>query len=378
MTHHVPLFEPVTFGEIEAPNRIFMAPLTRARSTADENAQTELHQTYYAQRASAGLIVSEATQISQEGQGYAWTPGIFSDAHVDGWKGVTDAVHSVGGRMFVQLWHVGAISHPVFHGGEKPVSASAWTPEGEAFVGDLLDDGPMVPHVEARALETDEISRLLEDFRHATRMARKAGFDGAEVHGANGYLLDQFLRSSVNKRTDRYGGSVKNRIRLLVETVDAVVGEWEPGRVGVRLSPVGGAGGSYDDDPETLYTEAARALSGKGLAYLHVVRPNSHTAEKEGGKADLLAKMKDAFGGPYIANGGFEPEDAAKWIEEGRADAITFGRKFLANPDLPKRIAQDGPYNEPDPDTFYGGGEEGYIDYPTLDDDTGKAAIAAE
>lgn len=376
MTAHSALFQPMKLGPLDLPNRIMMAPLTRSRSTPGDNLQKDMHATYYAQRAGGGLIISEATQISQEGQGYAWTPGIFTEAQAESWKTVTDAVHDAGGRIYCQLWHVGAISHNVFHDGAKPVSSSAWTPEGEAFVGDLHPDGPTVPHPEARALETDEIPRLLDDYRHAARTAKAAGFDGVEVHGANGYLIDQFLRSSVNDRTDVYGGSLENRIRLLVDAVKAAMDVWPTDQIGVRLSPMGGAGGSKDDDPHTLYVAAAKALSGMGLAYLHVVRPNDHTADQAGGAGDLMDAMRKAFGGPFIANGNFSPEEAAEWINNGRADAVTFGRLFLANPDLPARIAQDGPYNEPDPDTFYGGGEEGYTDYPTLKKN--ETAVAAE
>ena len=368
-TANSPLFSSVSLGEIDLPNRIVMAPLTRSRSEVPGNLQTGLHALYYSQRASAGLIVTEATQISAEGQGYAWTPGIHTDEQVERWATVTQAVRDAGGRIVCQLWHVGAISHQVFQPDDgRPVSASAWQPEGEAFVGDLHPDGPTIPHPEARALELDEIPRLIEDYRHAARCAKDAGFDGVEVHGANGYLLDQFLRSSTNQRDDEYGGSVENRIRLLVEVVDAVCEVWSPGRVGVRLSPMGGPGGSSDSDPMGLYTAAAGALAGKSLSYLHVVRPNDHTGDgsgREEGDA-IVASMRDAFDGAFIANGELEPAEAAEWIEEGDADAVAFGRLFIANPDLPERIAADGPYNEPDPDTFYGGGAEGYTDYPTL------------
>ena len=368
-TANSPLFSSVSLGEIDLPNRIVMAPLTRSRSEVPGNLQTGLHALYYSQRASAGLIVTEATQISAEGQGYAWTPGIHTDEQVERWATVTQAVRDAGGRIVCQLWHVGAISHQVFQPDDgRPVSASAWQPEGEAFVGDLHPDGPTIPHPEARALELDEIPRLIEDYRHAARCAKDAGFDGVEVHGANGYLLDQFLRSSTNQRDDEYGGSVENRIRLLVEVVDAVCEVWSPGRVGVRLSPMGGPGGSSDSDPMGLYTAVASALAGKSLSYLHVVRPNDHTGDgsgREEGDA-IVASMRDAFDGAFIANGELEPAEAAEWIEEGDADAVAFGRLFIANPDLPERIAADGPYNEPDPDTFYGGGAEGYTDYPTL------------
>ena len=360
---HAPLFESTTAGAIPLPNRILMAPLTRSRSTPEQT-QTPLHAEYYSQRASAGLIVTEATQISQEGQGYAWTPGIYAQAHVDAWRPVVDAVHAAGGRIVCQLWHVGAISHGVFQNGAKPVSASPWTPDGMAFVGDLHPEGPVLPHPEARALKLEEISRLLDDYRNAAQCAKDAGFDGVEIHGANGYLIDQFLRSSVNTRTDAYGGSIENRIRLLTEVVDAVCDVWSADRVGVRLSPKGGVGGSYDDDPKPLHVAAATALAARGLAYLHVVRPGR---EDDIAPADqIMPALRDAFDGTLIVNGGFGAAEAAEWIEKGRADAVAFGQKFLANPDLPTRIAQDGPYTEADASTFYGGGAAGYTDYPRL------------
>lgn len=358
---HAPLFKELKLGRVTAPNRIVMAPLTRARSTPGENLQTDLHAVYYSQRAGAGLVISEATNISRQGQGYAWTPGIFSDAQVDGWKPVTDAVHAAEGRIFCQLWHVGAISHNVFHDGAAPVSSSVWTPKGEAFVGDLHPDGPTVAHPEARALTVDEIAGVIEDYRHAAKCADKAGFDGVEFHGANGYLIDQFLRSSVNSRDDAYGGSVENRVRLLVEGVDAVIDVLGADRVGVRLSPAGGPGGSKDENPMETYVAAAKALSGKGLAYLHVVRSGDPENTK------VVDAMRKAFDGPFIVNGGFTPEEAAQWIEDGRADAVAFGKLYIANPDLTKRIAMDGPYNDPNPDTFYGGGAKGYTDYPIMD-----------
>ena len=369
MPSNAPLFDTVTFGAFEAPNRIVMAPLTRSRSEAKTNEPTGLHALYYAQRAGAGLIVGEATEISQQGQGYAWTPGIFTDGQVESWKVVTDAVHEAGGRIFCQLWHVGAISHSVFQpDGGKPVSASAWTPEGEAFVGDRHEDGPQVPFEEARALRTDEIPGLIEDYRHAARCAAKAGFDGVEVHCANNYLIDQFIRSETNNRDDQYGGSLDNRLRLMREVVAAVCEELPADRVGVRLSPQGGPGGTEDANPEETYPAAAKALAGKGLAYLHVIRPNSHTGEGKDEIGDAILKtMREAFDGTFIANGNFEPAEAAERIEKGHADAVAFGRLFLANPDLPVRIAQDGPYNEPDESTFYGGGAEGYTDYPSLE-----------
>ena len=368
---NAPLFAPLEMGATTASNRIVMAPLTRSRSTAQENTQTAMHVEYYAQRAGAGLIVSEATQISQEGQGYAWTPGIFTDAQVESWKNVTDAVHAAGGRIFCQLWHVGAISHGVFQpDNAAPVSASEWTPEGEAFVGDLHPDGPTMPHPTARALSVEEIARVLDDYRHAAACAERAGFDGVELHAANGYLIDQFLRSSVNTRDDEYGGAVENRVRFLTEAVDALLDVLPAGRIGVRLSPVGGPGKSSDDDPATTYAAAAKAIAGRGLAYLHVVRPNDHTSAEADMDSNvrIVATMREAFDGPFIVNGNFSPAEAAEWVESGRADAVAFGRMFIANPDLPARIASDGPYNDADQATFYGGGAEGYTDYPALDE----------
>lgn len=363
------LFRPLHIGSLELPNRIFMAPLTRSRSVAPEHTQTPLHALYYAQRASAGLIISEATQISAQGQGYAWTPGIFTDPQVESWKLVTAAVHNAGGHIFNQLWHVGAISHSVFQPeGKAPVSSSAWTPQGMAFVGNYHPDGPAIAHPQARALTGEEIRQILADYQHAARCAQRAHFDGVELHAANGYLIDQFLRDSVNTRNDAYGGSIENRLRLLNEAVDALCAVLPPARIGVRLTPMGGPGGSWDSNPEALYTAAAKTLSGRGLAYLHVVRPNGH-----GGNAQdlaqgnrIVANMRQAFDGAFIANGEFSPEEASEWVASGKADAIAFGRPFIANPDFPARIAQEGPYNQPNRDTFYGGNQVGYTDYPAL------------
>ncbi|HBF08270.1 MAG TPA: alkene reductase [Gammaproteobacteria bacterium] len=363
------LLNTMHLGNMKLNNRVFMAPLTRSRSNAPDHTQTPLHALYYAQRATAGLIISEATQISQQGQGYAWTPGLFTDEQVESWKPVTDAIHNAGGHIFVQLWHVGAISHNVFQpNNTKPVSASAWTPEGQAFVGDYHPDGPQLPHPEAHELTKDEIKAIIEDYKNAARHAIEAGFDGVEFHAANGYLIDQFMRDSVNKRTDEYGGSIENRLRLLNEVVDALREVLPAHRIGVRLTPKGGPGGSFDSNPATLYTAAAKSLSNKGLAYLHVVRPNSHVSKKEdiGTGTDLMTQMKQAFGSTFIINGEFTPEEAEAWVNSGKADAVAFGRMFIANPDLPERIAQDGPYNQPDPNTFYGGNEKGYTDYESL------------
>lgn len=369
MTANQELFKSIKIGKLQLPNRIFMAPLTRSRSTQKGHVQTPLHVIYYSQRASAGLIITEATQISQQGQGYAWTPGIFTQEQVEGWKPVIDAVHKDGGHIFVQLWHVGAVSHNVFQpDGKNPVSSSAWTPEGLAFVGSYHPEGPAIPHPKADALTKEQIKMILEDYKNAARMAQQAGFDGVELHAANGYLVDQFLRDSVNKRTDEYGGSIENRLRFLNEVVSALLEVLPASQIGVRLTPMGGPGGSSDSQPKAVYTAAAKSLAGKGLAYLHVVRPNAH-----GGNAgdmsqgnDIVTAMRKAFDGPLIANGDFTPEEANKWVSEGRADAVAFGRLFISNPDLPKRISQNGPYAQADRATFYGGTEVGYTDYKTL------------
>ena len=364
-----PLFESIQIGDLTLPNRIFMAPLTRARSNKAGHTQTPLHALYYTQRASAGLIISEATQISQEGQGYAWTPGIFTGAQVESWKLITDAVHNAGGHIFCQLWHVGAISHPVFQpNAGPPVSSSVWTPKGKSFVGDYHSEGPLVPFTTARALTTGDIQRILDDYRHAATCAKNAGFDGVELHGANGYLIDQFLRDSVNQRDDAYGGSIENRVRLLTEVVDALIDVLPANRIGVRLSPTGGAGGSQDSDAKATYTQAAQAISGKGLAYLHTVRSNDHV-DRPANKSistEAIHSMAAAFDGPHIANGNFDPAEAQAWVQQGKAQAVAFGRSFIANPDLPERIAAAAPLLVPDSKTYYGGGAAGYVDYPSL------------
>jgi N-ethylmaleimide reductase len=361
-----PLLRPLTVGRFSLKNRVWMAPLTRCRCAVPGNLVTPLHALYYSQRASAGLIVSEATQISAEGQGYARTPGIHSDEQVEAWKVVTDAVHVAGGRIFCQLWHVGAISHAIFQpGGGSPVSSSAWQPEGKAYLGDLVPEGERPRHPPARALRLDEIPRLLDDYRHAARCAHAAGFDGVELHAANGYLIQQFLDPTINRREDHYGGSVDNRTRLLGEVVDALLDELDGDRIGVRLSPPGGKDAAM---VEETWLTATQRLANKGLAYLHVLRPDSfreRTEDPEPGHT-LLAKMKQAFDGRFVANASFDAAEATNWIENNKADAVAFGRAFISNPDLPTRLAKNSPQNDLDTDTFYGGGAAGYTDYPTL------------
>jgi N-ethylmaleimide reductase len=351
---HMQLFSPATLGTVPLANRIVMAPLTRSRAAAG-NTPHELNARYYAQRASAGLIISEATQISPQGQGYPKTPGIHSEAQIAGWREVTDAVHAKGGKIFLQLWHVGRISHPVtLPGGALPVAPSAIRPAGEIYT----DEG-MKPFVEPRALGLSEIPGLVEDFRRAAANAKAAGFDGVEIHAANGYLIDQFLRDGTNQRTDQYGGSVENRGRLLREVTEAVLSVWDAGQVGVRLSPTNPFNDIADSSPQATFESITTQLNAYGLAYLHVV---------EDQEADFdFQSLRRIFSGAYMANGGYDGERAVAAIEDESADFVAFGKLFIANPDLPERLRRNAGFNPPREDSFYAGGAEGYVDYPDLD-----------
>lgn len=354
------LFSPVQIGPYHLPNRIVMAPMTRNRAGPGET-PTALMATYYAQRASAGLIVTEGTQITAQGQGYPGTPGIHSAAQVAGWRQVVDAVHARGGTIFCQLWHVGRVSHPVLQpGGALPVAPSALAPSGQLWTGK-----GMQPFVTPRALEADEIAGLIRDYRIAAANAREAGFDGVELHAANGYLIDQFLRSSTNQRSDRYGGSIENRTRLLLEVTDALVGEFGGSKVGVRLSPTNPFNDIADSHPAALFGHAAEALARCGLAYLHIVEPGPTDPIAQGEPPDG-AFFRARWRGPLILNKGYDAARANAAIEEGIADLVAFATLFLANPDLPERLRRGGPFNPPDRPTFYGGGEKGYTDYPVL------------
>ena len=339
-----------------------MAPLTRNRA-AEGNVPAEMNATYYRQRADAAFLISEATQVAPKGQGYPRTPGIHSDAQVDGWKKVTDAVHDAGGRIFLQLWHVGRISHSVYHDGEKPVAPSAITPEGQVLTPDL----EMVPFETPRALETEEVPEVVEHYRHGAENARRAGFDGVEIHGANGYLIDQFLRSGTNQRTDRYGGSLDNRLRFLREVTAAVTDVWGPERVGLRLSPLSPFNDMEDDTPGATFHRAASTADDFGLAYVHLVEPSAPKppVAGDGDAADVFDGIREAFDGALVANGNYDTATATDAIERGYADLVAFGRAFLANPDLPRRLKEGLPINVPDEETFYNGDEHGYTDYPT-------------
>jgi 2,4-dienoyl-CoA reductase-like NADH-dependent reductase (Old Yellow Enzyme family) len=346
------LFDPLQLGSLTLPNRIFLAPLTRARA-GQQRVPNALMAEYYRQRASAGLILTEATSVTPTGVGYANTPGIWSQEQVEGWRLVTQAVHEAGGRIFLQLWHVGRISDPMFLDGALPVAPSAI-----AAAGHVSLVRPEKPFVTPRALELAEIPGIIEAFRKGAENAKLAGFDGVEIHGANGYLLDQFLQSKTNQRTDEYGGSVENRARLMLEVADAVISVWGADRVGMHLAPRGDAHDMGDSNPLETFGHVARELGRRKIAFICA---REHQAPDSIGPA-----LKKDFGGVYVANEKFTLETGNAILASGDADAVAFGVPFLANPDLPKRLAQNAPLNAPDPSTFYGDGAKGYTDYPSL------------
>lgn len=350
------LLEPYTLGPLTLPNRIVMAPMTRNR--AKGTIPNDLMATYYRQRAGAGFVITEATQVTPRGQGYPNTPGIHSEDQIEGWRRVTDAVHEAGGRIVLQLWHVGRISHSSFHEGQKPVAPSAIQPDGQT----LTADGRKVSFETPRALGTEEVPKVVEQYRQGAANAKAARFDGVEIHGANGYLIDQFLQSGTNRRTDRYGGPVEHRARFLLDVTEAVTDVWDAARVGVRLSPGGTFNDMHDDDPRETFGYASERLSDFGLAYLHVVEN-----EFEDGTS-VSAFMRAAYDGTLVVAGGYDRASGEAALREGRADLVAYARRFLANPDLPKRFAQNAPLNDWHRDTFYGGGAEGYTDYPTLEE----------
>jgi N-ethylmaleimide reductase len=360
MTSHINLLSPIQFGPNNLPNRMAMAPLTRCRAGAG-NVPTALNAEYYAQRATAGLIISEATPISPQGIGYPNTPCIFNNAQVAGWKQVTDAVHARGGHMFLQLWHVGRVSHSLFQpDGALPVSSSAVRIDGEV----LTPEG-MKPYETPRALELDEIPGIIESYRSAAQNAMDAGFDGVEVHGANGYLLDQFLRDGVNRRSDAYGGPVQNRARLLLEVVAAVCTVWNSDRVGVRLSPLQPANGMRDSNPEATFSYVVEQLNQFNLAYLHVAEMGKDQPGAAGPAFDLR-KLRQIWQGVYMVNCGYTRDSGNAALAAGDADMVAYGVPFIANPDLVARFAGNAPLNEADRTTFYGGDARGYTDYPFL------------
>jgi len=347
------LFDPLALGELKLRNRIVMAPLTRCRATPDTRVPTPLMVEYYRQRAGAGLIISEATAVDPMGVGYPATPGIWSDEQVEGWKPVTKAVHEAGGLIVLQLWHVGRISDPFYLDGKQPVSASAVTPPGHVSLM-----RPEKPFVTPRALESEEIPGIVAAYKRGAANAKKAGFDGVEVHGANGYLLDQFLQDSTNRRTDAYGGTREKRARLMLEVADAACDVWGPERVGMHLAPRCDSHGMGDSDPLATFTYVARELGKRRLAFI---------CTREARRDDSIGpQMKAAFGGALIANEGFDRAGAQQALDDGIADAVAFGKAAIANPDLVARFKANAPLNEWDMSTFYGSGPKGYTDYPAL------------
>lgn len=349
------LYDPISIGDMKLGNRVFMAPLTRNRAMPN-GVPGRWASRYYSQRASAGLIVSEATQISPMGKGYINTPGIHSEEQIAGWKLVVDAVHRSGGRIFLQLWHVGRISHcSLLPGNASPVAPSAIRASAQTVV-----EAGFVDVSEPQALSLTEIRRTIEDYGRAASNAKAAGFDGVEIHSANGYLIDQFLKSKSNIRTDVYGGSAVNRARFLGEVVEAVLNVWDPGRVGVRISPLGTFNDMGDANPEETFAYVVDMLNEHQLGYLHVVEDTIPVDLS----ADFFRRLRSAWKGIYVANGGYDAERGERAVSDGSVDAVAYGRLFLANPDLPIRLSHRAPLNEPDTGSFYGGDERGYIDYP--------------
>jgi 2,4-dienoyl-CoA reductase-like NADH-dependent reductase (Old Yellow Enzyme family) len=344
------LLSPLRVGAWELPNRMIMCPLTRCRAS-EGRVPNALMAEYYAQRATAGLILSEATSVDPMGVGYPNTPGIWSEAQVEGWKGVTEAVHAKGGRILLQLWHVGRISDPIYLNGELPVAPSAVQPAGH-----VSQVRPMKEFVTPRALETSEIKGIVEAYRRGAENAKRAGFDGVELHGANGYLLDQFLQDSTNQRADEYGGSIENRARLMLQAVDAAISVWGPDRVGLHLAPKGDAHDMGDSDPVATFGYVAQAMKERGLAFIF-------TRESQA-EPRIFPQLKQKFGGVLIANQQLDQATAETLILKGEADAAAWGQLFIANPDLVRRFAEGLPLNEPQPDSFYGGDARGYTDYP--------------
>ena len=353
------LFDPIVFGAIHAPNRIMMAPLTRGRATRS-HLPTPLMGEYYTQRASAGFIISEATGISQQGLGWPGAPGLWSEEQEDAWKPIVRGVHDAGGRIVAQLWHMGRLVHPDFLGGARPVSASATTAPGHAHTYEGSK-----PYVESRALELNEIKAILNDYKLAAEHAMAAGFDGLQLHAANGYLLDQFLRDGTNRRVDDYGGTVENRIRLLIEATQTLISVAGADRTGVRFSPNDDPQGCGDSESELLFTKAAEALNSLDIAFLEM-RASRPESTFQPAARQLVPAIRRAFKGTLMVNSDYHLDDASQALRLGEADAIAFGRPFLANPDLPARFAKRAPLNPPNPATFYTPGPEGYTDYPPL------------
>lgn len=367
------LFDPTTFGDIELANRIVMAPLTRNRSP--KAIPNDLNVTYYEQRATAGLIITEGTPVSQQGQGYADVPGLYLPQAIDGWKNVTEAVHRRGGKIVTQIWHVGRVSHTSLQPGNgAPVAPSAIPAGGKTYIINPDGTGEFAETSAPRALEKAEIAGIVDDFRKGARAAIDAGFDGIELHGANGYLIDQFLKSGANRRTDEYGGSIENRARFLLEVVDAATREIGAGRVGIRLSPVTPANGITEDEPQKVFDYVVEKLGPHGLAFIHLIEgaTGGDRDFRQGDRPFDYRQLKDAYRkaggtGGWLVNNGYDRDSATKAVAEGYADGVAFGKLFIANPDLVQRFKDGAPLNQLDAATLYGGGAKGYTDYPALE-----------
>lgn len=359
------LFDPVRIGSLPLPSRLIMAPMTRARSAQPGDVPTPLMAEYYAQRASAGMILTEATQISPQGKGYSFTPGIYSPAQIDGWKQVTQTVHAAGGSIALQLWHVGRMSHPSLHADGQTIGPSALAPDATVWIVDpATGTGNMLPCPVPHALTTAETEAVVDDYRRAALNAREAGFDAVEIHAANGYLIDQFLRASANQRTDRYGGSADNRIRFLLEVVDAVAGVMGADRTGIRISPFITQRGMTDPEAPATLLKAAAELNRRALAFIHIAEADWDDAPET--PPAFRQALRQAFSGSIIVAGGYTAEKAEAILTSGLADAVAFGRPFIANPDLPGRLRDGLPLAEADTTTLFGGGAEGYVTYPPL------------
>jgi N-ethylmaleimide reductase len=357
------LFEPYHSGNLSLKNRMVIAPMTRRRAENEHLAPNDLIVEYYEQRASAGLIVTEGSQVSPEGYGYTFTPGCYSDEQVEGWKKVTQAVHEKGGKIFLQIWHVGPYSHPLLQqNGKLPLAASDVKPEGQV----LTQEGHK-PYVTAKSMDLDEIKKTVEDFGRAAANAKKAGFDGVEIHGAHGYLIDQFLKDGTNKRTDAYGGPVENRARFLFEVLDKVCSSWSPQKTAIRLSPGVNRPGSGDADPDTTYGYVVEKLNEYDLAYLHISEFGNPGFRNDKDQNTLLPKYRKLYNGTLVSCGNYTRESAIRAIDANEADLIAFGKLFISNPDLVERFIRDASLNEPRKDTFYHGGAKGYVDYSFLD-----------
>ncbi len=355
------LFDPVQLGGLSLSNRIIMAPLTRGRA-GDSRIPNDIMVEYYSQRADAGLIVTEATAISPQGYGWAGAPGIYTDEMEAGWKRVTDAVHKRGGKIVLQLWHMGRLSHPVFQNGQPTVAPSAIKPDG--FTRDITGKKE---YTVPRALEASELPGIIDDYVTAAKRSIRAGFDGVEIHGANGYLLDQFVRDGANQRTDEYGGSIENRIRFPLQVVKAVVDAVGAEKTGIRISPTNPNGGTRDSDPIKTFTEYAKALNKFNLAYLHIMEPYPDSGKAFAGVPYVTPEIAKVYNGNITVNGGYDSPHGNQAVDTGLAEAVAFGVPFIANPDLVSRLKAGAPLNEANTATFYGGGAEGYIDYPFLD-----------